>query len=855
MEDKKERKLLWLSPLAAGLILTLVFKAAHRFPGDTHIFLVGDDLGQFMGYIVMFWRKLLSGNGLFYSFDIGLGAATWEHYSFYGFSPFNLVFIMIRDADTASFILYLLKVCMIAFTMHLFLTNGIKVSECLAAAFSVSYALSSFAVCFHYAVIFLDYLYILPVVMLMLIRFFRTGKAGGLAAAYAYSFLTSYYGGYMIGLFSFICFWVMLAAGRYDISKKKLLLRYAVSGCIAVLISAVVTLPTAGAVMSGRTGESGGTLDIRLHLWDVLEALFPFGDKIYVDSEKPAIYSGLIVLITSFGYFFDKQKKVKEKVTAFVPLVFLLLCTLFKPAYLFIHGFDEPDCYFFRFAFIYSFYLAAVGARWLEERKADIVFAPFALAMILEVSFMLKRIIVKDTEQEPVGAVSAMIVCVLIFAYYFALKKGKKIGSCLLACVAFFELFISGVYFITPDTPDLCRWRQSYDLWNYQGNEALRKIEEAENNCDGFYRVNYRYGIFPNDSMYFGFHGLGYFSSMEQRNTRELLHDLGYATSSRFVMEKGGSPFTEMIFSQKYRVAANPRITAENHELVEVKKNEYALPLAFMVSDNIKSVQMEESVFANQQKLMDAMLGKNCKIWDSYSGNVSVNSDNAEIGYSGEDFYITRKEAGDALVTLSVPTGETGEHYAYISTKWLRLYDGSPVVYSDVEDETEGQIYTSDLYMPAMIRIGNGRGNIYIRLDLEGDDEAAFEKAYFADCDMSGIRNAYEELSEGGLRITKFRDDEICGNIKVNAGKRIMFTGIPYDENWHVLADGAEMETFPALDGALLACELTEGEHEVRIYYKNKLIQAGMILSLAGSLLFFVVFSGFTRRISSVKKD
>ena len=50
---KNEKRLMWLSALASATVLILAFKAAHRFPGDGHIFMTGDYYVQFMNYIVM----------------------------------------------------------------------------------------------------------------------------------------------------------------------------------------------------------------------------------------------------------------------------------------------------------------------------------------------------------------------------------------------------------------------------------------------------------------------------------------------------------------------------------------------------------------------------------------------------------------------------------------------------------------------------------------------------------------------------------------------------------------------------------------------------------------------------------
>ena len=838
--EQKKYKLLWLSPLAAGLLLTLMFKAAHRFPGDTNIFLVGDNYIQLMEYIVMFWRKLFSGNGLFYSFDIGLGATAWEHYSYYGcFCPFNIVFLFINDIDTAMFVLYLLKVCAIALCMHLFLVYGMKVREGIAVLFSVPYALSSYVICFHCCVVFIDFLYILPVVMLMMIRFFRSGKAGGLTIAYAYSFLTTFYGGYMIGIFSFVCFVLMLISGQFSASKKVFLRRYISGVFTAALISGVVTVPAAMAIVLGKTGESSLVTMLTVNLADILEAMYPL-TFVEVYAVQPAVYAGLIMLISLMGYILDKGYGYREKIIAGIPILFLLICTMYKPAYLLMHGFDEPDGYCFRFAFMYCFYFSAIAARWLDKKKENLSILPFALTIILESLLVLKSHFIPNEKLDEPDIITAVLVGVFVVIYYLLMRKDNKRRYTIICGIVFIELLINGYYDLTPEEPSVVRSKEGYELLNRQGNQALAKISdmEAADSEEQFYRVNYRYGLFVNDSMSRGFHGLGYFCSIEQKDTAKFMKNMGYSTSNRTLEEKGGSPFTEMILAQKYKVIADPNKNDKEHDDAMVEQNECVLPIAFMVSDQIKGVQNDKDVFMNQQQVLNAMVGHETKIWNGYSGAVYLNCNNATIGRTDEGFDIKRTEPGSAEIIFTIPTEDSGDFYSYVQAGWNGMRETSPVVYSDAEDEMVGQVYYSLLYMPAMIRLESTeeKGNLYIEMREEDDDEADFEKIIFADFHEEGLYEAYEELKPGGMKIEKMKDDDICGQITVSGEKNVMFTSIPYDENWYIVADGKETETFSVLDGAFLACSLSEGEHDIRIYYDNKYIKTGALISACGLL-------------------
>ncbi len=850
---KKDKSFLWLSPFSAGIILTLTFKAAHRFPGDSHIFMYGDYLGQFMEYIVMFWRKLISGNSLFYSFNLGLGAATWEHYAFYGFSPFNIVFAFVSDADSAAFVLLLLKVCAIALCMHLFLRFGLKVKETIAVLFSVSYALCAYVINFHFCILFMDYLYILPIVMLMMIHFFRTGKSAGLIVVYAYSFLVTYYGGYMIGVFSLVCFILMLVSGEYGVSKRRLLFKYIIGVVISVLISAVVTLPTAVAVFSGRAGESGNIRNINIFVWDVLSNLFPL-KRITVHTMQPSVYCGVPALVFSIGYFTDKDIEKRRKLIGFGILLFLLICTLFKPAYLMMHGFDEPDDYYFRFAFMYSFFFSSLGAMWAEKKKDGYSVYPILISAFLVILIYGMDYITSERQDNDIEIAVYSIILMFMLLYFAVIKyvsNGKK--NHIIYMILLVELFVNGYYSITPDSTSMIRWKETYDLWNRHGKEALSIISEKNKNDDRdeFYRVNFRGGLWANDSMYFNYCGLGYFSSMEQRDTRKLMNELGYATSRRVVMEKGGGPFTEMIFSQKYRVDTDLDLRNTDCEKVVVEKAEQTLPIAFMVSEDILDMEMINDAFENQQELANAMTGHNNTIWKKYIGKVDSECDNATITKYDDMFFVKKNGPGTAMVELSIPTGDEEEFYAYISRKEPAADDKSPILYSDAEGGKSYLTWPSYLFMPAILRMDkkDGKSSIYIIFNEDGYEGVDFENYYFASINREGLKDFYDEINGGSLSIYKMSDDNIRGTVRVSDEKDILFCSIPYDESWHVSFDETEAETFPILDGALLGCRLPKGEHNIKIYYKNNYICIGAAISFVG------VFALVMLMITEKKRD
>ena len=60
-------------------------------------------------------------------------------------------------------------------------------------------------------------------------------------------------------------------------------------------------------------------------------------------------YSGLLTLMFVPLYFFA--------------LAAMIIASIYLPVYKFMHAFDSPDCFWFRFSFITSFVMCAIAAR------------------------------------------------------------------------------------------------------------------------------------------------------------------------------------------------------------------------------------------------------------------------------------------------------------------------------------------------------------------------------------------------------------------------------------------------------------------------------------------------------------
>ncbi|MBP3295251.1 MAG: YfhO family protein, partial [Lachnospiraceae bacterium] len=351
-----------------AVLVIIVFWCSGRFPGKDHIFLNGDFYQQYMQYIRAFYHKLLHGESLVYSFEMSMGMPSWASYAYESLSPFNIWFAFVSDVDTAAFLTVLSKLMVCGAFFCLCVGYILHTQPEISILLGCIYAFCGYNISYYFNVQYLDGVYLLPLLMFLLYRFVKNGRMAALTAVYAYSFIVLFYSGYMLGVFSGLV-WIVLMWYVFGKEKEKYLScipRFIFCVLTAVLISAVVTLPTALFIRSHNPEDATKFSGLSVSLAAFLEQFFP-GHAQGVTGKIPAVYSGVLTLLTAACFLGGKKQDRRKKIFALIVFCFLLLCTFFAPAYLLIHGFDAPDMSDFRFSYMYSFVMLFIAAQILQE--------------------------------------------------------------------------------------------------------------------------------------------------------------------------------------------------------------------------------------------------------------------------------------------------------------------------------------------------------------------------------------------------------------------------------------------------------------------------------------------------------
>lgn len=849
--------------LAAGLTAcaaVMIFSFAGRLIGGRYSFVRGDLPGQYAPLIHQFLNALFGPEDLDYSFFVSMGMPTMAVYAYYCLSPFNLIYLLIADIDLASVFAVIGKLALAAFTFQWFSKTVLRNNSVSSVAFSMAYALCGYSVAYYYNILFLDSIYMLPVIMGLVTLFVKEGKWKTLTAAYAYLFLVNFYIAYMIGFFSLILLLVLMAA-EYGKSWKRYVmtgLRFAGTVILAALMGAVFLAPAAYALLIDGAPDASGFNELRLTLWDLYGNLF-LGQMQTTEGIFPMIYCGVAVVFLVPLFFTNRQIGKKEKAVGTALLAFLLLCSFWPWGYRFLHGFDAPDYYGYRFGFLFSFLLAAVCcAQWNRpgsvSSKKLVMIAALNIAMYYLIYLWQGQSLDDEYQSASILGWEINIIFIVLFCAlmcYAGRGEGtRRKAEKLLVVLMMSELIVNGFFCVVRVGYLPGDYNMIYDNWMTSVEETIRVIREED---DGFYRIRYHNAVAQDQSMQFDYMDIPYFCSVEDWRLRETLGLLGYSVSPRSVSNTGGTPVTEMLFGQRYIVMA--KLPWEMDMAVqEFYKNETALGLGYMVKEEFQDISLQDNAMENLNLVLQGMTGEEIVCMIPYTGDIRLESENMVFGMTAEETYALHREdesAASARLVYRIASDPLYMPYAYFSQE-ISIKDTSmPILYSG---DRQGTYLTA----PAILQMERGADSDSISIVMEDgtSPEGWYGNHYFASYDPAALQEAYEALKDHQLVIRERQGSRLGGTVEVLEDKTLLFTSIPYDKGWRIYVDGAEAETVALLNGAFLGTELTPGTHEIEMSYQSRLntVSAWISIAACGIFLLAAVWKKEERNNTSKEK-
>lgn len=397
-------------------------------------------------------------------------------------------------------------------------------------------------------------------------------------------------------------------------------------------------------------------------------------------------------------------------------------------------------------------------------------------------------------------------------------------------------------------------------------NEMQPIVDELKENMNNFYRMEEVFANTYDDPMLLNYYGITHSSSANDTNTRKFMTNMGFKTSSIFEKYNRGSLISvDSLLGVKYQVASKKSENFSDNHYTEneyykkvleegdyiIYENPFALPIAFMVNDNLKDVDtLDVNTFELNNRILSSMvntkkvINKSLNVKEIISENLISTINNGEVCYERMD----KQKASS--ITFIVEAEDNNPVYMFLKSN---AYESGTVSSNQVRVSINGvrkfTAFDSRNYNVEYIGAFNKGEDIIIEINLN-TNKLYLKELQIYSCDVDEFEEVYNNLKENIISDTDYRDGYVKGKISVTEDKTLIYTSIPYDEGWTVKIDGKKVEYVKILDGLIGVDvdteEFSEGEHVIELKYKVPGLMVGIIISFL-ALVSCIAYEGFMK--------
>lgn len=834
--DKKEEAVRLLFTFCAGLALCCVLYAANgRWPFGEVSVVTGDLGGQYINYFAQMRRSLLAGDSLSYAFTKSLGGSMEGIIAYYAASPFNLLYMLLPPfayAQLASVVLALKLACACtAFACYAGRHWGLRG---WSVPMGLCYGFMSYNLAYAQNIMWHDGVILLPLICVGIDALVRTGKPFAFLGWLTLAIYSNFYIAYMLCIFSVLYFGMMMlltdgeahaAAGGLYCFWGRRCASFAAGALCAGMLCGVVLVPWLAniSVSKGIGGSFRFDWEILFPLRELAQRLWP-GSFSWPDvmDGLPNLYCGLFAAVLAFSFFVCRRVTLREKLLWGALTVILTASFLFSGLNLIWHGFAEPVWFPYRNSFLVSFVLLVLAcgtlARGTFSRRG--VAAGLCLLAALSIwTFFVRYSYMTLTKLGVAGIFLMTALALLVIS-----RKGVKLRPglrrlCAAGCALLIagELAANGILVLGSFEEYTVAGYQKFYAESTQTIDAVYAADADE------YRIEKTFYRSYNDPMLLGYHGLKHFGSTQDNAATQLLHVLGL--DSGMALTQTSLPTAEALVGVKYLLARPDDGVAVHYVQTGIEaphavyQNPYVLPLAFYANEasagQVWPEDSTSSLFEVQNAIYTALTGRETALYTEAAL--------AAQDVQGQPVEPLGAVSGSIVYTFTAP--EEGPYYFWIdlaSTARLAITVNGAQGPAFPDTAFQGAVYLGDF------RKGQ---TVDVRIDLSDTEIKAVSAAWF---DTALWIDRAQSLQAGAQTLT-WRDGSVTGSISAEQPE-LLFTSIPWDENWSLTVNGKEISAVPLLNGTLTGIPLSGGENDIRLQYRVPYRGIGLVLTTLGAL-------------------
>ena len=786
--------------------------------------MIGDASSQYNALYSYAHNILVGNDSIFYSFYNSLGGNMASTIGYYLASPFNILYVFVSKANIPfmTFIIYILKISLCSLFMNIFLNYkyGNKYTNLI---FSLSYAFMGFNVVYYFNSMWLDVIYMTPLVIMGIDKLFDE-KPIMYVVTLTLSIIFNFYMAYMLCIFC-ILYFIYELFNKYkikDLKKyKNTIFSFVIYSLISVGISCFFLIPVLvnlSEIM--RSPVDINTFNLKINnLADFVSLLVP---KTYIGSNntssmfgryRPVLYISLFSLLLSILYFFNTKIKRKEKILS-LGIIFIFILSFITPSLQYIwQGFSFPNGYIDRYSYLYSLFIIILATKQFYSKNK----ISNKVLIIIYIIYLIFTCIIwlgYFSFLTPIDLlISTIFFTIYVLLYYIKSIKNIKINI-LLITIVIIELFIN--YSTTIITTKSVKKENTYSRFYNQ----ICPITNIDDNT--FYRIDGNFTYTLMDSFVCDYHNVMSGLSTINGNLYSFFKNHGESvTYTTIFYDPKKTMILQSLLDMKYLVFAN-KINNNSYKLMNsyninlsrnslntyydiyLYKNENALNLGFKIDSNYKDYNISKDSYDNLNNLIKSLSG----VEDNILEKIDVDGKNGIYEFNLDD--INKKVFMTTDYNITTNYNYYGEVY--------------------LNDEELFELNSSNIGSTLLNVSKVGKNKI----EIKGKNN--INNIYIYYLNENVLDKAIKRLKENQLTNVKTNGNKMKGNIYLEDDSKI-FLSIPYDRGWSIYIDGKKIK-YNKISGTFIQIEVPRGKHEISMRFYPKGLFVGCFISLINIFVF-----------------
>ena len=851
---KGKKRVYILNTIVVLSIIMISFSMTGMWPfGDNSIAAI-DLSSQYLGFYDYIAGVFEGTEGVFYSFNKGLGGGMFALWTYYLMSPFNLVYAFFNGDSVLQGvqIVYLLKMVALTLTAtHYFKRKGLE--DTYNTMFTLGWVFSGYITMLRINIMWLDALIYLPLLILALEEGLNSNKYGKYVLLLALTIYSNYYIGYMVGLFTII--YAVYSYYTKDEGQPFYLVGY-IKGCIlSGILSLWVLIPTAYSMVGGLKTNKIDDLFFNYYPDNLFSALrFIDTSEVGYRDGAPLLMFGTALVIYLVIVLINTTKK--QKVAYGVVALFYLLTFTIRPlGRLWTIGQDET-WYMHRSAFTFVWFnivFLVNNKQYLKQELSRLQ------ALLLTGAWMGSSIFIYYQE----GAVYTIIgVITFIFALLYGgiinLRiRGKEFA--LLGILAFEVLSMlvyQGIFIGTTEINEIeseqAKQQETMVLINKEKDEMSRIYH-------GFYNGHHNNGFTLGEST------VTHTSSTIGENLRYVYTQLGVIESYSLVGVAGMNGIAATLLNVEYidtqfdtlyqdYIKDNPQFEQITDT---VYHNKARLGLGYTVSDLIESTGRALNFNGITSVLTGETYAEEVKLDIKDSYNVELTDGKYEVINEEDEAYIIYALTDE--VNYVYKDKETVPSKVNTKKKKEEVSE-SEVSESEVSEEVKNNgSLVQDMFSNFINKVtDDGKGEYRFQIKMDGEINGKTEdQPVFYNINMNqfaeDIQDYYDTHSP--FTLTEQGKGKLSGTVNNEHNDPYLQLSVPYEKGWTVTVNGKKQEVLNSMD--YLAVSIPEGESEIEFVYHTPLLRESVIIVvilLIGYIIVDVVVKRYKNKKNITQK-